>query len=167
MSDVDEYNLRYGILGRHPEEFYGAIGRVVCVCAVLEEQVTTLRHTLENAFQGKSTQEPVGQQIKAARRSAKGLTEQARAKVEGFLDDVEAAFAYRNKLVHSSFPAQPDGRVWGHRATRDKKVVEGAADTVETSLDELRAFIERLSALISSFNQIHSMARMLADPASV
>jgi len=33
---VDEYNLPAGILGLHPDGFYGAIGRIVCVSAVLE-----------------------------------------------------------------------------------------------------------------------------------
>ncbi len=48
-NSVDEYGLPVGVLCPHPNEFYCAIGRVVCVCAVLEDKVTTLRHTLERA----------------------------------------------------------------------------------------------------------------------
>src|SRR4051794_25713204 len=56
VNDVDEYGLPAGILGRHPDKFYGSVGRVVCVCAVLEDKVTTLRHTLARAQQGQYTQ---------------------------------------------------------------------------------------------------------------
>jgi len=31
---MDEYGLPSRILGSHPEELYGAVGRVVCVAAV-------------------------------------------------------------------------------------------------------------------------------------
>jgi hypothetical protein len=158
MSDVDEYQLEHGILGLHPDEFYGAIGRVVCVCAVLEDQVTTLRHTLAGLSQGERAHEPVDSQIKGARSHLGELAESSQRLVGAFLDDAKAAFAHRNELVHSSFPAQPDGRLWGHRPARDRAVRDGRADTVETSLEDLRAFIGRLSALVRSFNQVHAAA---------
>jgi len=162
VNDVDAYLLPYGVLGRHPEEFYGAIGRVVCVCAVLEDQVTTLRHTLTGANQGAHTHEPVGKQIKVARAHLDELEDPARRAVEAFLDDAEAAFQHRNKLVHSSFPAQADGRLWGHRPARDRTVTDGQADTVRTSMDELRAFIAQLATLVGSFNQVHASAGVRA-----
>ncbi len=120
LNDVDELGLPVAILGIHPDGFYGAIGRVVCVCAVLEEKVTALRHTLANAQQGEFTHEPVSAQINAARRLMQELPDQDAQEVGRFLDAAGAAFRHRNELVHSSFPAQPDGRIWGHRATRDR-----------------------------------------------
>lgn len=53
-NGADGYGLPQGVLGLHPDEFYGTIGRIVCVCAVLEEQITTLRHSLAGAEQGSS-----------------------------------------------------------------------------------------------------------------
>lgn len=103
-------------------------------------------------------------QIKTTRRIAVGLAEPAAQNIGTFLDDVEAAFRHRNDLVHSSFPAQPDGRIWGHRATRDKTITDGTADTVETTLEDLRAFIGELAGLVRSFNQVHALAGMRRHP---
>jgi hypothetical protein len=162
VTDVDAYMLPDGILGRHPEEFYGAIGRVVCVCAVLEGQITILRHTLANGPQGKFTHEPVSGQIRAARDLTKELKGDTARAIENFLQATEEGFARRNDLVHSAFPAQEDGRIWGHRPTRDRSVTDGSAVTVETSLDDLRLFVGHLAALVRSFNSIHALATTCA-----
>jgi hypothetical protein len=158
MTEVDDYGLPAGIVGRHPDEFYGAMGRIVCVCAVLEDKVTALRHTLARAPQGKYTQQPVSKQIDVARSFSRGLPDAAPKPISAFLDEVDDALRRRNDLIHSSFPAQPDGRLWGHRPTRDKSVTDGRADTVETSLEELHAFIIELAELVQRFNQVHALA---------
>ena len=90
---VDEYGLPLGILGAHPNEFYGAIGRVVCLCAVLEDKVATLRHTLERADQGIFTRQPVSKQITRARDLSRGLPEPGPEKIGAFCDNARAAFA--------------------------------------------------------------------------
>lgn len=151
-------------MGRHSDEFFGAIGRIVCVSAVLEDKVTTLRHTLANAEQGRYTRQNVSSQIKTARIVARDRPEPAAETIAAYLDKVEAAFRRRNDLVHSSFPAQPDGRIWGHRPTRDKDVTDGTADTVETTIDDLRQFIQTLSGLVNSFNQVHALAGVRISP---
>lgn len=158
VNDVDAYGLPTGILGRHPEEFYGVMGRVVCVCAVLEDQVTTLRHTLACVQQGMYTHQPISKQIETARSLSQDMPDWAAHVVTVFLDEVQAAFCLRNNLVHSSFPAQPDGRLWGHRPTRDRTVTDGSADTVETSIDELRRFLQHLVGLVTEFNNVHGVA---------
>lgn len=158
FDTADAYGLPAGILGIHPDEFYGAIGRVVCVCAVLEDRVTTLRHTLAHAEQGKFTHQPVSTQIDVAERMTEALPELDGRQVRDFLTAARAAFQHRNDLVHSSFPAQPDGRIWGYRPTREKSVTDGTADTVETSLDNLRGFVVQLADLVNSFNQVHAVA---------
>jgi hypothetical protein len=155
---VDEHGLPCGILGTHPDQFYGALGRVVCLCAVLEDKVTTLRHTLERAGQGDFTHQPVSKQITRARELSRGLAEPGPERIGVFCEDAQSAFAHRNELVHSSFPAQPDGQLWGHRPARDKRVTDGSAQVVETSLEELRAFITQLVCLIRDFNAVHGLA---------
>lgn len=161
-NGADEYGLPIGVLGPHPDEFYSAIGRVVCVCAVLEEKVTTLRHTLARADQGRFAHEPVSAQIKAARALCSRLPEPGPQRINSYCDRAETAFHHRNELVHSSFPAQPDGRLWGHRLARNKALTDGSADTVETTIGELRAFIGELASLVGVFNQVHALAGMHA-----
>lgn len=158
FSSVDAYNLPIGVLGQHPDEFYGAVGRVVCVCAVLEDQVTTLRHTLARASQGQFTHQPVKAQIDTARTLALKLPKPAADVITVFLDEAAGAFSQRNALAHSSFPAQTDGRIWGHRPARERTVTDGRADTVETSVQEIREFIGRLSTLVGRFNSVHALA---------
>jgi hypothetical protein len=157
-SDIDDYGLPLDVLGFHPDEFFSAIGRVVCVCAVLEDKVATLRHTLERARQGSFTLQPMTQQIRRARDLSRRLPEPAPETIGAFCDRAETAFARRNELVHSSFPAQADGRLWGHRPVRDKINADGSAQTVETTLEELCAFISELGRLVHDFNKIHGLA---------
>lgn len=138
----------------HPEDFYGAMGRMVCVSAVLEDQITSLRHALANAEQGRFTHQPVSEQIRIARTLTRDLPAPEADLVGAFLRDAEAAFATRNTLVHSSFPSQPSGKLWGHRPVRSKEVTDGTADCVETSVDEMRRFIGELVRLVQHFNQV-------------
>jgi hypothetical protein len=136
------------------------------VSAVLEDQVTTLRHTLEGARQGQHTQQPVSQQIGTARRIHQDRANLTASPIATFLDEAEEAFLRRNDLVHSSFPAQPDGRLWGHRPNPDRTITDGTADTVDTTVEELREFIRELAALLHRFNQVHSMVNLRSDRGS-
>jgi hypothetical protein len=154
MVSIDKYNLPSGILGDHPDEFYAAVGRVVCVCAVLEDKITSLRHALEHVEQGRSTHQPVSEQTRITRELAGRLPDPTAESVGTFLDRVDRAFTTRNALVHSSFPAQPSGRLWGHRPTRDRSVTDGSADTFETSMEDLRHLIAELADLVQQFNGI-------------
>lgn len=148
---IDDYGLPVGILGRHPDEFYAAMGRIVCVCAVLEQQLTIMRHALARVEPGKFTHEPVNGQIKAARALSRGLSDPGGERIGAFLDRASLAFERRNAVVHSAFPAQADGRIWGHRPARARTVLDGTADTVEMSLADLRAQIAELSTLVDDF----------------
>lgn len=155
---IDAYNLPAGVLGLHPEEFYGAIGRIVCVSAVLEGQITSLRHTLSHVEQGRFTHEPVSQQIAKARELADAhLPPLASGQVSALLDRAKDAFDKRNEFVHSSFPFQPSGKVFGHRPTRSKDVIDGTAEVVETSVDEMKLFIGEMAKLVRGFNPIFAL----------
>ncbi len=155
--NIDTYNLPSGTLGLHPEEFYGAMGRIVCVSAVLEDKITSLRHTLGHVEQGLFTHEPVSQQITEARRLSRDLPPPVPDQVGAFLSRAKDAFAKRNEFVHSSFPFQPSGKVFGHRPARSKDVTDGTADVVETSVDEMKLFIGELAALVQGFNPLFAL----------
>jgi hypothetical protein len=157
MVTIDEYGLPGGILGDHPDEFYAVVGRIVCLCAVLEDKVTSLRHVLARAEQGRFAHQPVSEQIRTTRALARLLPDPGAETVVRFLDRAETAVTTRNALVHSSFPAQPSGTLWGHRPARDRSLTDGSADTFETSIDDLRHLIAELAELIHVFNHIMSV----------
>jgi hypothetical protein len=151
---IDKYSLPSGILGDHPDDFYAAVGRVVCVCAVLEDKITTLRHTLARVEQGRFAHQPVSEQIRVARTLARRLPNSAAETVDTFLNRVDTVITTRNAVVHSSFPAQPSGRLWGHRPARDRSVTDGRADTFETSIEDLKHLIGELAELVQTFNAV-------------
>lgn len=155
----DPFGLPPTILGPLPDEFFGAVGRIVCVCAVLEQQVSTLRHTLARAEQGAFTHQPVSKQIQEARSLATVLAADHRNRVHEFLAAAEQAFEERNSVVHSAFPAQDSGRLMGHRPVRDRSVTDGSAQWTVTSVDGLKRLIGRLSRLVLDFNQVFALAQ--------
>lgn len=107
---VDEYGLPLGVLGAHRNEFFSAIGRVVCVCAVLEAKVTTLRHTLERTGQGSFTNQPVSQQIIRVRDLSRRLPEPGPDRIGAFCDAPRPhSTAAMNLCTVLSRPNQMDG----------------------------------------------------------
>jgi hypothetical protein len=154
---TDAYNLDVNVLGPHPNEFYGAVGRIVCVSAVIEQQISAMRHALAHVQQGTYSHEQVSDHIRAARKLAKSLPEQDGQRVRAFLKRAERAFDKRNDVVHSAFPAQEDGRIYGHRPIRDKAVTDGTSTPFETTMPELKEFIGRLSGLAREFNSVHAL----------
>jgi hypothetical protein len=79
------------------------VGRIVCVYAVLEQQLTAMRHALARVEPGRFTHEPVIGQIKAARALSRGRPHPVGERVGEFLDRASMAFERRNALVHSAF----------------------------------------------------------------
>ena len=83
--------------------------------------------------------------------------------VGAFLDRAQVAIDRRNQLVHSSFPAQASGQIWGHRAAREKSVTDGSTDTV-VSVEEMRAFIRELATLVRDFNHVYAWSASTSAP---
>ena len=71
-----------------------------------------------------------------------------------YLTRIDVAFSERNDLVHSSFPAQASGEIFGYRRARDKSLTDGTVETVGTTLEELRMFVGRLGDLVLEFNAV-------------
>ena len=152
---TDSFNLSDGVLGPHPDEFYGAVGRIVCVFAVIEQQLSAMRHTLEQVEQDKFTQQPASSQTKVARRLSNDLPAEDGDRVRQFLDRADLLLSKRNGIVHSSVPAQAGGRLWGHRSPRSKTNTGGRSEFVETTVAELKEFVSELSKLAEDFNQVY------------
>lgn len=154
---TDSLNLSDRVLGPHPDEFYGAVGRIVCVCAVLEQQLSAMRHALEQVEQDKFSQQPASSHSKIARELLHELSPEDGERVRQFLDRADVVLSRRNSIVHSSFPAQAEGRLWGHRPTRNKAVTDGSGQTIETTVEALKEFVSELSKLAEDFNQVFAV----------
>lgn len=88
------------------------------------------------------------------------LIEPAAAYVTRFFDDADRAIVRRNAIVHSLFPAQSTGELWGHRRTRDKAVTDGSPAIVESSVPDLKQFVGELSELVRRFPAVLTMCSM-------
>ena len=154
---TDDFNLSERVLGPHPDEFYGAVGRIVCVCGVVEQQLSAMRHALGQIEHDKFNQQPASSQSKISRQLSHELPPEDGERVRQFLDRADLLLAKRNSIVHSSFPAQGDGRLWGHRSARNRAITDGSVETLVTTMPELKEFVAELSNLAEDFNQVFAV----------
>lgn len=153
--DVDQWGVPYSIFGPHPEEFWGGIGRVASLSALLEDRLLTLLNTLRATPADDSPALPMHQllaELKDECGACKGIDEWS--DFGAYLARAEKCTDLRNDLIHSIWPVQRDRDVlFGHRAKsipRKLREPDGPAaerKMVTTSLDEIRSVVTDLVAL--------------------
>ena len=165
---VDEFGVPDTILGPHPEEVFSGIGRAVALSALFEERLRAplqaLRRKDQTAFAKLRASELVAELGTAtATLCAEDLDWVGFPK---FLGRATQAFLYRNVLVHSLWPAQDDGSLFGHRT--NQKTGERLMTT--TSMGEVRGAISELVNLTEEwrvwFAYVGSRASNRLRPAS-
>ncbi len=163
----DRFGVPHSILGQHPDDFYGVIGRVACLSALLEYQVLTVYQTMTNSKQDQHRRLSASQLIEAARQESERIEDKGdRQVLSDYLRDVEAALQQRNDYIHSLWPAQQSMNLFGWRPSRAK---DDAFDplkpneTVETTLEELATFILSLVDLIDRRERAFGAARVEQD----
>lgn len=117
----DRFGIPDDMLGQHPEEFYGAVGRIVTLSALLENgllaQVEKLKSNAQHSFAKMSATDLVAE----GRRQLPRFDDAAqRARAENFFTDVDRALKDRNDVAHNLWPAQPEGDLFGWRPSRNK-----------------------------------------------
>jgi hypothetical protein len=145
---TDAYGVPSNLLGRHPEDLFSIMGRIVMLSATLENRLVSIYQSLMRAAQSEYTNVPVGKLINRCGDELHRLDGRPdhRLLMETFLADAEAIIERRNHYVHNLWPAQAGDKLWGWRPSRDKNVLE--AVTVETTLEEIRADLKALVALL-------------------
>jgi len=145
---ADDYGVPSNLLGRHREDLFSMVGRIVMLSATLESRLLSIYQSLVGADQSEYTTVPVGKLIKRCGDELHRLDGRPdhRLLMETFLADAKAIIERRNHYVHNLWPAQAGDKLWGWRPSRDKNVLE--AVTVETTLDEMRADLDALVALL-------------------
>ncbi|GAA3810799.1 hypothetical protein [Cellulomonas soli] len=152
--ECDAFDLPDVILGRNDEELYGALGRVACLAAVLEDQLRTLLQALHGVDASAYSRKPAGQLVAALRAGAEGLSCAAaeRDLLRTYLDGAAAALVRRNDLLHSLWPAQPDGSAFRHRLDPD-----GIRVTVRTSVSDVREVLRSLVGLVMGWPRLYAI----------
>jgi hypothetical protein len=152
----DRFGVPPNLMGRHPEEFFSILGRIVSLAAILENKILVFYQYLVGRRQDEHTGLFVGQLIANALQELPRLPPADRELAEEFLLEAKAITDKRNDYVHTLWPAQGDGRLFGWRAVSKEKA-ETASITTEGTLDEMRDDLMRLVDLL----EVNRLNRLL------
>lgn len=142
----DDFGVPLNIMGRHPEDFFSILGRIVALSATLEHQVLTFYQYLVGRDQAAFTDWSVSKLIREARKELKRLPAPDGQLASEWLREADAITKERNNYVHNMWPAQGDGRLVGWRVPQKKNA--SASIMVEKSMDAMRADLHRLVELL-------------------
>lgn len=144
---LDEFGVPANLLGRHPDELYGLIARIVMLTALLEDRQRTLLASLtltgEEAYASKPATKVI-ELLQTAGAEAAALRPEWGALTE-LLNRTAEHLAFRHGVVHNLWPAQPGGGVFGHRLVARTKERTGFTFT----MDDIRAAVLTVVDLIA------------------
>jgi hypothetical protein len=143
----DQFGVPANLMGRHPEEFFSILGRIVALSAILENKVLVFYQCVVGRRQDEHTALSMGQLIGKALQELQRLPPRDRQLAEDFLVEAKSITDKRNDYVHNLWPAQGDGRLFGWRAVSKKKA-PAASITTEGNLEEMRHDLLRLVDLL-------------------
>jgi hypothetical protein len=150
---------RYRVPGRFfrdvPEDFYGLVGRVAMLSALLEDRLHVLYCALAGAHQDKLAGESGTRLVKECRERLDRLRDEHRAEAAAFLDRAQAALNRRHEVVHSLWPFTegPDARGW--RDTRSQ-----LAKWTELTASDLPMLVTDFVGLVDDVRRAETWAQM-------
>lgn len=156
----DDFGVPGNMFGRHSEEFFERLARIVMVAALLEHRLLAFYQSLKGIPQYKETNLAASTVVSKTRKGLHALSgANERGQVEAWLDEVDDLLERRNHYVHDLWPAQSGDRIYGWRF--DRKATPGSPTkhielTAEEMQDDLRRFLdvvrrwERLFPLVSA-----------------
>jgi len=151
----DRFGVPLNIMGRHPDDFFSILGRIVALAAVLENKILVFYQYLVGRRQEDHTELGVGELIANALQELHRLPPADGDLAKEWLLEAKAIASKRNDYVHNMWPAQGDGRLFGWRVPKKRNAT--AWITTEATLDEMRGDLNRLVALL----QVNRLNRIL------
>ncbi len=159
----DDFGLPDRMLGEHAEWFYPAVGRIACICALLETKAQALAEILARLDQGSLTRKPIsvmGETGTSAAQMVDSAYQSANATpisplVAEFYKNVEEIMERRHAVIHAVWPAQLEEKQLGYRPDRASahgKVLVSSDNTRAGMVDLIRtavAMVDEGSRLIS------------------
>jgi hypothetical protein len=143
-GQTDDFGVPLNILGRHPEEFFSIMGRIVTLSATLEHQVLIFYQYLVGRDQNAYTDWPISKLIRSARKELERLPAPDADLAREWLKEADVIRKLRNEYVHNLWPAQSGGRLFGWSPSNNEKSVM----TTEKTMDDMRADLDRLIELL-------------------
>jgi hypothetical protein len=143
----DRFGVPSDIMGRHPEEFFSILGRIVSLSAILENKILVFHQYLVGGKHDEHAGLSVGMLIAKAREELQRIPAGDRQLADEFLLEAKAVTDRRNDYVHNLWPAQGDGRLFGWRAVSKRKAPD-AWITTEGTLEEMQFDLTRIVDLL-------------------
>jgi len=159
----DRFGVPTNIMGRHPEEFFSILGRLVALTAILENKLLVFYQYLVGGRQDEHTGLTVGRLIAETLDELHRLPQESRPFAEEFLLESRAITEKRNGYVHNLWPAQGDGRLFGWRAVSRKRAPAGSL-TTEGTLEEMRRDLTALVDLLEGGRLNHLLGLVSGGP---
>jgi hypothetical protein len=157
LSGTDAYGIPLNIMGRQPEDFFSILGRIVSLAATLENKILSFYQYLVGRSQTEQSEPSVSRHIAKSLKELQRLKELERLPqgevelAEQWLVEAKAITRRRNDYIHSLWPAQGDGKLFGWRVLQRKG---GVVETLELTQDDMRNDLKRLVALLE-VNRLH------------
>lgn len=114
---VDRFGVPDNLLGPHHEDFFGLIGRITLLSALLESRAFSLLQALGNYAQNQNAHYTMSRIIKEAQKELEAhravIEPVERAAIDAFLSAASDCAKQRNVYVHSLWPVQAAGTYYG------------------------------------------------------
>lgn len=144
----DRYGIPSRFFGQVDAEFFGLIGRVAMVAAVLENRLTVLVTELTGSPQDKQAGKMSSELIAEIEKELDKRSAEFKAEGNVLIVRLQAAFAGRNEVVHSLWPNPTLAHAWGHRLVKPRKQTTPGDPSVAVTTDE-EALIGLIRNLVS------------------
>lgn len=123
------------------------LGRIVSLAAILENKTLGFNQDLVGATQDDYIELSISALIKHSLEELHRLPDDDAQFARQWLTEARAISSRRNDYVHSLWPAQGNGKLFGWRRRRTK---DGTTKIVKLTMDDMHADLRRLVALLES-----------------
>jgi hypothetical protein len=136
---TDQWGVHVNMFGPVPEDFWGLIGRITAVSALVEQRLHDLYCTLARVAQDVHAGAPGTFLIRELRGHVQAVPLDQHDQVQAFLTDAEAALVQRHEIVHSLWPhsGSPTVRGWRGVPLRKRRDPEQAAEWTSVHAGDL------------------------------
>lgn len=158
--DTDRYGVPNRMFGEVPEGFYGLVGRIALLAALLEDRLHVLFCVLDQAPQDRLAGESRTKLIKECRGRIDSVRDERQWRE--FLNRAEAALHSRHAVLHSLWPfAQAQGvRGWRNVPRGRRRELNGPVEWTDLSADQLPGLVTELVDLVRRCFQVEMWAAM-------
>ncbi|MGI8415845.1 MAG: hypothetical protein ACR2P2_06470 [Nakamurella sp.] len=163
----DEFGIPERMFSQVPEGFFGLMGRVAMVAAVLDDRPVTLLTQLTGSHQGKYAGWMPGRSLPELKKVLTTRRPELAAEGIGLVERLHSAFDGRNELIHSLWPHPTLEYAYGHRGVASGKRTDPNDFSVgiTTNRAKMIAVMTELSELYAEVRRLEMLAQR-PDPPS-